>query len=58
MTMLIALVLAASMPPPPVPPRISVAVRARIIRGTRIDLRNPARKPDAAILRKGLIEFP
>lgn len=56
--MFIALVLAAVTPTASLPPRISVAARARVVRGTRIDLRNPARKPVEAIIRKGLIEFP
>lgn len=40
------------------PPRLVVVARARIVRGVRIDLRDPGRKPPEAILRKGLIEFP
>ena len=40
------------------PPRIVIVARARIITGARISLRDPARKPPQAMIRKGLIEFP
>jgi hypothetical protein len=56
--MIFVLALAAAVPTLPVPPRISVAVRVRILRGSRINLRDPVRKPVEAIIRKGLIEFP
>jgi hypothetical protein len=58
MGVLFALTLAALTPITPLPPRVSVATRVRILRGSRINLRNPARKPVEAIIRKGLIEFP
>jgi hypothetical protein len=56
--MFLALTLAAAVPALPLPSKISVAARVRILRGTRINLRDPARKPVEAMLRKGLIEFP
>ncbi|MEK6636644.1 MAG: hypothetical protein AABY88_01035 [Pseudomonadota bacterium] len=56
--MLFAIALAVVVPASPPPLRISVPARARIIRGTRINLRNPALNPAEAIIRRGLIEFP
>jgi hypothetical protein len=55
--MVFAFVLAASVPIAPLPPRINVVARVRILRGMRINLRDPARKPEGAVIRKGLIEF-
>jgi hypothetical protein len=57
LAMFLALVLAATVPSAPQPPRFTVVARARILRGTRINFRDPARKPEGAIIRKGLIEF-
>jgi len=54
---LFALVFAAALPTVTLPPRISIAARARIVRGVRINLRDPAQKPVEAVIRKGLIEF-
>jgi hypothetical protein len=55
--MIFALTLAAAVPLLPLPPRVSVAARVRILRGSHINLRDPARKPIEAVIRKGLIEF-
>ena len=54
--MFYAFALAAAVTPAP-PPRLVVVARARIVRGTPISLRDPARNPPEAIIRKGLIEF-
>ncbi len=56
--MFFALTLVAAVPVAPLPPRLTITARARILRGSRINLRDPARKPESAIIRKGLIEFP
>jgi hypothetical protein len=55
--MIFAFALAAVVPQRPLPPRISITARVRIVHGERINLRNPMRKPVAAIIRKGVIEF-
>ena len=55
--MFFALVFAAALPTVSLPPRIGIAARARIVRGVRINLRNPAQKPVEAVISKGLIEF-
>lgn len=56
--MFFALALAAVVPAVSPVPRPTIVARARILRGARINLRDPARKPEGAIIRKGLIEFP
>jgi hypothetical protein len=56
--MFIVLALAAAVPTAPLPSRISIVARVRILRASRINLRDPSRKPVEAIIRKGLIEFP
>jgi hypothetical protein len=56
--MFLALVLSATVPSSALPPRITVVARVRVLRATRINLRDPARKPEGAIVRNGLIEFP
>jgi hypothetical protein len=49
--------LAAAVPAASPPPRLTITARVRILRGLKINLRDPARKPEGAIIRKGLIEF-
>jgi hypothetical protein len=53
-----ALATATAVAATPPPPRIIMVARARVISGARISLRDPLRKPPAATIRKGLIEFP
>lgn len=48
----------AAVATPALPARSAVVTRVRIIRGARINLRDPTRKPPEATIRKGLIEFP
>jgi hypothetical protein len=55
--MVFALALAAAVPAVPLPPRLNITAHVRILSGMRINLRDPARKPEGAIIRKGLIEF-
>jgi hypothetical protein len=55
--MVFAFVLAAAVPAASIPPRRNITARVRILRGMRINLRDPARKPEGAIIRKGMIEF-
>ena len=55
--MFYAIALAAAVTPA-LPARSAVVARVRIIRGARINLRDPKRKPPEAMIRKGLIEFP
>jgi hypothetical protein len=55
--MVFAFALAAAVPTVSPPPRLTITARVRILRGMRINLRDPARKPEGANIRKGLIEF-
>jgi hypothetical protein len=56
--MSIALALAIAAHIVPAPPRVTIVARARIMRGVRIDFLDLSRKPQDAIIGKGLIEFP
>jgi hypothetical protein len=55
--MVFAFALVAAVPTASPPPRLNITARVRILRGMRINFRDPARKPEGAIIRKGLIEF-
>lgn len=57
---LLSLSLAAAPPnPSPVtlPCRVTLVARARIISGATISFADRQRRPEAAVIRKGLIEF-
>lgn len=59
-SLLLTLSLVVATPPvPPVtlPRRVTLVARARIISGAMISLSDHQRRPQAAVIRSGLIEF-
>jgi hypothetical protein len=58
--LLLSLSLAAApppLPPPMLPRRVTLVAHARIVSGTVISLSDRQQRPEAAVIRKGLIEF-